>query len=77
MACHHPENFEDQAPQDTVLLSAAKDAGELVPDAVLAESAETSAALAGEVGEEPAGEASPGVGTPEETGGPASEDKPA
>ena len=30
MACHHPENFQDQAPQDTVLLSAAKDAAELV-----------------------------------------------
>ncbi|WP_309505086.1 dipeptide ABC transporter ATP-binding protein [Streptomyces sp. KM273126] len=52
VACHHPENFEDQAPQDTVLLSAAKDAGELVPDAVLAESAETSEALAAEVAEQ-------------------------
>ncbi|MEV7500184.1 dipeptide ABC transporter ATP-binding protein [Streptomyces sp. NPDC093018] len=36
VACHHPENFADQAPQDTVLLSAAKAASELVPDAVLA-----------------------------------------
>ncbi|CAL2071961.1 MULTISPECIES: ABC transporter ATP-binding protein [Streptomyces] len=35
VACHHPENFADQAPQDTVLLSAAKEASELVPDAVL------------------------------------------
>ncbi|QTE01037.1 ABC transporter ATP-binding protein [Streptomyces cyanogenus] len=35
VACHHPEDFEDQAPQDTVLLSAAKKASELVPDAVL------------------------------------------
>ncbi|MEV5429324.1 dipeptide ABC transporter ATP-binding protein [Streptomyces sp. NPDC052701] len=26
VACHHPENFEDQQPQDTVLLSAAKEA---------------------------------------------------
>ncbi|MFJ9590048.1 ABC transporter ATP-binding protein [Streptomyces acidicola] len=52
VACHHPENFEDQAPQDTVLLSAAKDAGELVPDAVLAESAETSEALAAEAAEQ-------------------------
>jgi peptide/nickel transport system ATP-binding protein len=51
VACHHPENFEDQAPQDTVLLSAAKAAGELVPDEVLAESAETSEALAAEVAE--------------------------
>ncbi|MCF3133429.1 ABC transporter ATP-binding protein [Streptomyces olivochromogenes] len=39
VACHHPENFADQAPQDTVLLSAAKEASELVPDAVLEESA--------------------------------------
>ncbi|MEU1407184.1 dipeptide ABC transporter ATP-binding protein [Streptomyces sp. NPDC005728] len=40
VACHHPENFADQAPQDTVLLSVAKEASELVPDAILAESAE-------------------------------------
>ncbi|MFJ6842308.1 ABC transporter ATP-binding protein [Streptomyces griseoluteus] len=51
VACHHPENFADQAPQDTVLLSAAKEASELVPDAVLEESAETSAAVAAEVAE--------------------------
>ncbi|WP_435857242.1 ABC transporter ATP-binding protein [Streptomyces longwoodensis] len=49
VACHHPENFEDQQPQDTVLLTAAKEASELVPDEVLAESAETSAAVAAEV----------------------------
>ncbi|MEU5534206.1 dipeptide ABC transporter ATP-binding protein [Streptomyces sp. NPDC020362] len=48
VACHHPENFADQAPQDTVLLSAAKEASELVPDAVLEESAQTSAALEAE-----------------------------
>ncbi|AVH56349.1 MULTISPECIES: ABC transporter ATP-binding protein [Streptomyces] len=30
VACHHPENAEDQAPQDTVLLSVAKAAVELV-----------------------------------------------
>ncbi|MEU5597883.1 dipeptide ABC transporter ATP-binding protein [Streptomyces sp. NPDC020298] len=48
VACHHPENFADQAPQDTVLLSVAKQASELVPDAVLEESAETSAAVAAE-----------------------------
>nr|WP_317447962.1 dipeptide ABC transporter ATP-binding protein [Streptomyces collinus] len=35
VACHHPENFADQAPQDTVLLSVAKKASELVPDAVV------------------------------------------
>jgi peptide/nickel transport system ATP-binding protein len=53
VACHHPEDFADQAPQDTVLLSAAKEAAELVPDAVLEES--TSAAVAAErdAGEEP------------------------
>ncbi|MFJ9348834.1 ABC transporter ATP-binding protein [Streptomyces sp. NPDC101237] len=51
VACHHPEAFEDQAPQDTVLLTAAKEAAELVSDEVLAESAETSAAVAAEVAE--------------------------
>ncbi|MEU9477146.1 dipeptide ABC transporter ATP-binding protein [Streptomyces sp. NPDC048191] len=55
VACHHPENFEDQAPQDTVLLTAAKEAAELVADEVLAESAETSAAVAAELAEESAG----------------------
>ncbi|MFF0224709.1 ABC transporter ATP-binding protein [Streptomyces sp. NPDC004629] len=54
VACHHPENFADQAPQDTVLLSAAKEAGELVPDAILEESAETSAAVAAAVSEQDA-----------------------
>ncbi|MDQ1048755.1 ABC transporter ATP-binding protein [Streptomyces sp. V4I2] len=49
VACHHPENFADQAPQDTVLLTVAKEAAELVADEVLAESAETSAAVAAEV----------------------------
>ncbi|TQJ90150.1 ABC transporter ATP-binding protein [Streptomyces sp. SLBN-31] len=52
VACHHPENFEDQAPQDTVLLTAAREAAELVSDEVLAESAETSAAVAAEVAEQ-------------------------
>lgn len=56
VACHHPENFEDQAPQDTVLLTVAKEAAELVADEVLAESAETSAALAAEVAAETASE---------------------
>ncbi|WP_353850145.1 ABC transporter ATP-binding protein [Streptomyces phaeoluteigriseus] len=49
VACHHPENFADQAPQDTVLLTAAKEAAALVADEVLAESAQTSAAVAAEV----------------------------
>ncbi|MGC9536365.1 ABC transporter ATP-binding protein [Streptomyces sp. UG1] len=39
VACHHPENFEDQQPQDTVLLSAAKEAAELVSDEAQTESA--------------------------------------
>ncbi|MPY36025.1 dipeptide ABC transporter ATP-binding protein [Streptomyces adustus] len=56
VACHHPENFEDQAPQDTVLLTVAKAAAELVADEVLAESAETSAAVAAEVAETAASE---------------------
>ncbi len=42
VACHHPENFEDQAPQDVVLLSDAKEAAELVSEKALAESAQTS-----------------------------------
>nr|BFD82571.1 hypothetical protein StreXyl84_19720 [Streptomyces sp. Xyl84] len=51
VACHHPENFADQAPQDTVLLTAAKEAAELVSEEALAESARTSAAVAAEVAE--------------------------
>ncbi|WP_437063623.1 ABC transporter ATP-binding protein [Streptomyces sp. enrichment culture] len=51
VACHHPENFDDQAPQDVVLLSAAKEAAELVSDDALAQSAATSAAVAAEVAE--------------------------
>ncbi|MFG2938883.1 ABC transporter ATP-binding protein [Streptomyces sp. NPDC048282] len=51
VACHHPENFADQAPQDTVLLTAAKEASELVGEAVLEEEAKTSAAVAAEVAE--------------------------
>ncbi|WP_028805303.1 ABC transporter ATP-binding protein [Streptomyces sp. 142MFCol3.1] len=46
VACHHPENAEDQAPQDTVLLSVAKEAVELVVPAASetpAESGEGSA----------------------------------
>ncbi|MEV6740966.1 dipeptide ABC transporter ATP-binding protein [Streptomyces sp. NPDC051104] len=39
VACHHPENFEDQAPQDTVLLSDAKEAARLVANDVLSDSA--------------------------------------
>ncbi|MFD1662659.1 ABC transporter ATP-binding protein, partial [Streptomyces caeni] len=53
VACHHPENFEDQAPQDTVLLSDAKKAAKLVADEVLAE---TSAAVAAGAGAEASAE---------------------
>ncbi|MFE7840708.1 dipeptide ABC transporter ATP-binding protein [Streptomyces sp. NPDC057474] len=71
VACHHPENFEDQQPQDVVLLTAAKEAGELVPDKVLAESAETSAAVAKAVGEpeaeSPTDTEAPGAEAPTET----------
>jgi peptide/nickel transport system ATP-binding protein len=45
VACHHPENFADQAPQDTVLLSAAKEAAGPVAKDALATSAATSAAV--------------------------------
>jgi peptide/nickel transport system ATP-binding protein len=53
VACHHPENFADQAPQDTVLLSVAKEASELVPDAVTSGG---SAEKAEKAEKEPAGE---------------------
>jgi len=55
VACHHPENFADQAPQDTVLLTAAKEAVELVGEAVLEKAAETPEV---ETPEEPAAEVS-------------------
>ncbi|WP_030866427.1 dipeptide ABC transporter ATP-binding protein [Streptomyces sp. NRRL S-37] len=42
VACHHPENFADQAPQDVVLLTAAKEAAATVPQKAPAKSAETS-----------------------------------
>ncbi|WP_432172504.1 ABC transporter ATP-binding protein [Streptomyces sp. Tue6028] len=41
VACHHPENAEDQAPQDTVLLSVAKEAVELVVPAAAETPAES------------------------------------
>ncbi|WP_316781819.1 ABC transporter ATP-binding protein [Streptomyces sasae] len=72
VACHHPENFADQAPQDTVLLTAAKEASELVGEAVLEEEAKTSAAVAAleaEQKQEAAAEAAepePTAETPEE-----------
>ncbi|MDQ0686412.1 peptide/nickel transport system ATP-binding protein [Streptomyces achromogenes] len=65
VACHHPENFADQAPQDVVLLTAAKEAAELVADEVLAESAATSAAVAAEIADGPAAEAPEGTVAPE------------
>ncbi|MFF7068902.1 ABC transporter ATP-binding protein [Streptomyces pseudovenezuelae] len=72
VACHHPENFADQAPQDTVLLSVAREAAELVAEEVLAESAATSAAVAavaagtaGDTDAEAAGEAADTAAQPE------------
>src|SRR3954463_3964099 len=65
VACHHPENFEDQAPQETVLLSVAKEAAELVPDAVLEESAEPWAAVAAAAGTAEAGSSETAETAPE------------
>ncbi|MFE3036883.1 ABC transporter ATP-binding protein [Streptomyces canus] len=67
VACHHPENFADQAPQDTVLLSVAREAASLVAEEVLAESAETSAAVAA-VAAESAEETGAEESVAEETG---------
>ncbi|WP_369262401.1 ABC transporter ATP-binding protein [Streptomyces sp. R35] len=53
VACHHPENFEDQAPQDTVLLSAAKEAVELV---AAVDATEVSGEAPAEVSQTPAEE---------------------
>ncbi|MFG2311852.1 ABC transporter ATP-binding protein [Streptomyces sp. NPDC048566] len=46
VACHHPENFEDQAPHDTVLLSAAREAVELVGESADGTSGEKAVAEA-------------------------------
>ncbi len=76
VACHHPENFADQAPQDTVLLTAAKEAAELVSEEALAKSAETSAAMAAaaeEAAEAPADADEPSAGGKEPSSG---EEKP-
>ncbi|WP_217143899.1 dipeptide ABC transporter ATP-binding protein [Streptomyces sp. AC627_RSS907] len=77
VACHHPENFADQAPQDVVLLTDAKEAAELVSEEALAESAATSAALAAEA--ETEAEGSEGATDGDEPGAADSEggDKPA
>ncbi|WP_406332991.1 ABC transporter ATP-binding protein [Streptomyces sp. NBC_00203] len=53
VACHHPENFEDQAPQDTVLLSAAKEAVALV---AAVDATEVSGEAPAEVSQTPAEE---------------------
>ncbi|RPE40534.1 peptide/nickel transport system ATP-binding protein [Streptomyces sp. Ag109_O5-1] len=66
VACHHPENFADQAPQDTVLLTAAREASELVGEAVLEEEAKTSAAVAAlEAEQKPEAAAEPEPETPD------------
>lgn len=49
VACHHPENAEDQAPQDTVLLSAAKVALETVELVPAVDAAEVSGEAPAEV----------------------------
>ncbi|MFJ6898816.1 ABC transporter ATP-binding protein [Streptomyces hokutonensis] len=67
VACHHPENFADQAPQDTVLLTVAKEAEKLLGETALQESAETSAAVAATLSEEATEPVSePETGTDEE-----------
>ncbi|MET9828389.1 dipeptide ABC transporter ATP-binding protein [Streptomyces sp. NPDC006385] len=58
VACHHPEDFEDQQPQDTLLLSVAKEAAELVPDEVSGQSAAAEETAAEETAAEEAAEAS-------------------
>nr|WP_250402054.1 dipeptide ABC transporter ATP-binding protein [Streptomyces cellostaticus] len=77
VACHHPEDFADQAPQDTVLLSAAKEASELVSTGAAAEPA---ASARTDTAEEPATEddaqAKPAADTAAEPGADAAE-KPA
>ncbi|WP_327727719.1 dipeptide ABC transporter ATP-binding protein [Streptomyces sp. NBC_00487] len=47
VACHHPENFEDQQPQDVVLLTAAKQAAQLVPESVKKPEAPTGTSAVG------------------------------
>ncbi|KUL61558.1 ABC transporter ATP-binding protein [Streptomyces sp. NRRL S-1521] len=55
VACHHPENAEDQAPEDTKLLSVAKEAIEVVSVTAKAEEPEVETAAK----PEPAAEAEP------------------
>ncbi|WP_371545671.1 dipeptide ABC transporter ATP-binding protein [Streptomyces sp. NBC_00554] len=57
VACHHPENAEDQAPQDTVLLSAAKVALETVELVPAVDAAEVSGEAPAEVSVEVEAEA--------------------
>ncbi|MGW0514392.1 ABC transporter ATP-binding protein [Streptomyces olivaceoviridis] len=79
VACHHPENFADQAPQDTVLLTAAKEASELVPDAVLSEGAaeKEPASDKAPAAEETAAEETAAAGAAAASEAVASEEKPA
>ncbi|WP_405906542.1 dipeptide ABC transporter ATP-binding protein [Streptomyces sp. NBC_00828] len=57
VACHHPENADDQAPQDTVLLSAAKVALETVELVPAVDAAEVSGEAPAEVSVEAEAEA--------------------
>ncbi len=61
VACHHPENAEDQAPEDTKLLSVAKEAIEVVSVVSKAEESaeEPEAAAKPKAAEEPEADAKP------------------
>ncbi|WP_326720528.1 dipeptide ABC transporter ATP-binding protein [Streptomyces sp. NBC_00243] len=74
VACHHPENAEDQAPQDTVLLSAAKVALETVELVPAVDAAEVSGEAPAEVSDA-AAETAASEEAPAETA--ASEEAPA
>ncbi|WP_051854933.1 ABC transporter ATP-binding protein [Streptomyces sp. NRRL B-1347] len=59
VACHHPENAPDQAPEDTKLLSVAREAIDVVTVTTAADEAETEAAPAAEAEPAAAAEAAP------------------
>ncbi|MFD6309069.1 ABC transporter ATP-binding protein, partial [Streptomyces sp. NPDC060223] len=70
VACHHPENADDQAPQDTVLLAAAKVAIETVELVPAVEAAEVSGEAPAEVSAEAEAEAETPEEAPSETSEP-------
>ncbi|MHB9858902.1 ABC transporter ATP-binding protein [Streptomyces sp. YIM S03343] len=65
VACHHPENFEDLAPRDTVLLTEAKEAAELVHEADTAVAAEADVAAEAEAEAAAEAQAEPEAGAAE------------